>query len=324
MKILVTGASGFLGFAIAKKLRQQGHEIINFSRSSPEKLFTIGVDTFEGDLLESADLLDLFETHQFDAVFHVAGKIAMWGDWSDFYNINVLGTKLLLELSKTYGVKKFIYTSSPSVAFGQDDLKGVDESVGYPEEYFSMYARSKAMAEQTVLKMNSQEFLTCALRPHLIFGPGDENLIPRLLNAHRTGKLKRVGNGDNLVDVIYVDNAADAHIEAFKHLNYQSGVDGEAFFIGQGPVNLWSFIDQIMEKHQLPKVTKSISFKKAYAIGSVIETGLKILGKKNVDPPMTRFVAMQLAKSHYFSHKKAEERLHWKPQISLEKGIQSL
>lgn len=324
MKILVTGASGFLGFAIAKKLKAEGHEVVNFSRRAPEKLFAIGVNTFEGDLREAADVGDLFETHQFDAVFHVAGKVAMWGDWNDFYSINYQGTKTLLEAAKNYGVKKFIYTSTPSVAFGQDDLKGADESIGYPSEYFSMYARSKSMAEQLVLKENSAEFLTCALRPHLIFGPGDENLIPRLLQAHRIGKLKRVGEGDNLVDVVYVDNAADAHIEAFKHLAYKSGVDGEAFFIGQGPVNLWQFIDRIMEKHELPKVTKSISFKKAYAIGTVIEAGLKILGKKNVDPPMTRFVAMQLAKSHYFSHQKAHVRLNWSPKISIDEAINNL
>lgn len=324
MKILVTGASGFLGFAIAKKLRAQGHDIVNFSRRAPEKLFAIGVDTFEGDLKEASDLRDLFETHQFDAVFHVAGKIAMWGDWSDFLQINYLGTKLLLELAKTYGVKKFIYTSSPSVAFGKNDLLGVDESVGYPEEYLSMYAKSKAMAEQEVLKANCAEFLTCALRPHLIFGPGDENLIPRLLKSHCTGKLKRVGNGENLVDVVYVDNAADAHIQALEHLSFNSGVDGEAFFIGQGPVNLWNFIDQIMQKHQLPKVSKEISFKKAYAIGSVIEAGLKLTRKVDIDPPMTRFVAMQLAKSHYFSHKKAQERLHWSPKVTLDQAISNL
>jgi len=324
MKVLVTGASGFLGYSIARKLREQKYEVINFSRSHPEKLAAIGVHTITGDLSSPEDIRDLFEKEKFDVVFHVGGKIAMWGDWKDFFSINYLGTKVMLELAKVHGVKKFIYTSSPSVSFGNQDLLGVDEATAYPDKYYSMYAQSKSMAEQEVLKANSEDFLTCALRPHLIFGPGDENLIPRLLNAHRLGKLKRVGDGNNLVDVIYVENAADAHLKAFEKLTWNSGVDGKPFFIGQGPVNLWNFIDQVMEKNDLPKVTKSISFNKAYTIGSIIEAGLKLTGQTKIDPPMTRFVAMQLAKSHYFSHEKAQHDLGWTPKISLEDAINEL
>ena len=177
------------------------------------------------------------------------------------------------------------------------------------------------LAEKSVLAANDNKFFTVSLRPHLIFGPGDLNLIPRLIEARKKNKLKIVGDGKNKVDVIYVENAAHAHLLALKALDTNPKVRGQAYFIGQGPVVLWDFINLILKQKNLPPVTKKIPLSVAYAIGAVIELVLKITGNADVHPPMSRFIALQLGKSHYFSHKNAEMDLGFTPKFSIEEAI---
>lgn len=324
MNILVTGGGGFLGSYIVKKLLEKGHHVTSFSRNSHPLLEKLKVKTIKGDLKDPISIRTALK--DIEVVFHVASKISMWGKWSDFYQVNFLGTKYLIDIAKEMGVKKFIYTSTPSVAFGKEDLKGADETIPYPKEYLSLYARSKALAEEYVLKANEEgKFLTTSLRPHLIFGPGDNNLIPKIVEAHKKKKLKRIGNGKNLVDVIYVENAADAHILALEALERNPKLGGEAYFIGQDkPVKLWDFIDEIMKVHDLNPVKRSIPFPLAYTMGALMEKSFSAIKRYDSDPPMTRFVAMQLAKSHYFDHTKAKNNLNFNPKISIEEGLTRL
>jgi nucleoside-diphosphate-sugar epimerase len=324
MKILVTGAGGFLGQHIVKLLLKEGHEVTNFSRSTYPELDAMGVPTIQGDIRDKEKVIDAFTP--FEAVFHVASKVAMWGNWDDFYDINVTGTENVIEACQTHGISKLVYTSTPSVVFGKDDIKGADETQPYPLEHISLYARSKAMAERKVLSANGVKGVyTVSLRPHLIFGPGDKNIIPRLVQAHKENRLKQVGDGRNLVDVLYVENAALAHIQAFNKLDKNSPVAGKAYFLGQErPVILWEFIDKILNIHGLPPVKKKVSGKKAYMVGKVIEAGLGMLKKYDVDPPMTRFVALQLSKSHYFDHKNAFNDFGYHPPIGIEEGLSKL
>ncbi len=320
MKILVTGAGGFLGYYIARDLKALGHEVYNFSRSHHKDLDELAITTRLGNL-NDPDSIDK-ALDKIEAVFHVAGKVAMWGKWEDFYQTNTIGTKNLVDACLKKGIQKFIYTSTPSVVFGSGDIENGDETLEYPNEFLSLYAKSKMLAEKYVLQKNSKEFLTCAIRPHLIFGPRDKNIIPRLLEAAKKEKLKKIGSGNNLVDIIYVENAAKAHIQAFQSITPDSPISGSPYFIGQeAPVNLWDFINKILKAHGQKTVSKSISVKSAYSIGAVIEFILKFLRVWNVHPPMTRFVALQLGKSHYFSHKKAKNDFDYSPDITIDEAI---
>jgi nucleoside-diphosphate-sugar epimerase len=323
MRILVTGGGGFLGSYIIKELlKNPTYLITNFSRHSYPNLEEMGVPTIKGDLRKKEDV-DRALKYGFDAVFHVAALAGVWGRHKDFYEINFLGTKNLLEASKTHGVQKFIYTSTPSVVFDQKDLLGVGEECAYAKKFLTSYAQTKAMAEKLVLEMNnSGSFLTCALRPHLIWGPGDPHLFPRVIQKGKEGKLRIVGDGENLVDIIYVENAAHAHVEAFHHLTPGSVVCGEAYFLGQEkPVKLWDFINEVLGHVKIPPVVKSIDVASAYWLGLILEKIFKLLGIYKPEPPMTRFVALNLGKSHYFSHEKAKKHFGYTPSISIEEGL---
>jgi len=324
MNILVTGGGGFLGRAIINQLIHKKYKVTNFSRSLYPELEKLGVTCIQGDIKNPHDVLKACEGQS--AIIHVASKVGMWGRWNDFYDTNVLGTENIITSCLKHGIQKLIYTSSPSVVFGKNDLQNADETTPYPSKYLGHYAHSKSLAEKKVLKANnSPKLLTTALRPHLIFGENDPNLIPRLVQAAREGKLKQVGSGQNLVDVIYIENAAHAHILALEKLSALSPICGKAYFLGQeAPVNLWNFINKILNIHGLPPIKKTVSFRKAYVIGAVIEKTLKLLKKYSVDPPMTRFIALQLGKSHYFSHKNAFTELGYKPLVPTEEALSRL
>lgn len=324
MKILVTGGGGFLGKSLIKKLLEKNHHVFNFSRSHYPELERQGVTCHQGDISNLKDVSKALEGKE--AVFHLASRVGMWGKWEDFYNTNVKGTENIIKSCQRLAIKQLIYTSTPSVVFGKDDLINANESTPYPQKYLGHYAHSKSLAEQKILKANdSSKLLTTALRPHLIFGKDDPNLIPRLVKAAKKRKLKQIGSGKNLVDVIAVENAAHAHILALEKLYEGSPICGKAYFLGQdSPVNLWDFIGKILNIHGLPPLTKKISFKKAYMLGALIEKVLSLTKNYSADPPMTRFVALQLSKSHYFSHKKAFLDLGYKPIISTEEALQRL
>lgn len=320
MKVFITGGGGFLGSHIVDQLLKEGHEITSYSRGDYPELRSKGVKTVQGSLSDREKLIESCKDH--DVFFHTASKVAMWGKVEDFYQTNVVGTQNALNAAKENGIKQFIYTSTPSVVFGDHSLSGVNEETPYPEKSYSRYGSSKAQAEKWVLEQNGVEISTVSLRPHLIFGPRDRNLIPRLVDAAKKGRLKIVGDGKNRVDVLYVENAANAHVKAWQALiEKPEKVGGQAYFIGQGPVVLWDFINEILEHYRVPSVQKKIPFKKAFKIGGVIEKGAELLGVYNWHPPMTRFVALQLSKDHYFSHQKAMVDLGWKPEVSIKEAL---
>jgi len=318
--ILVTGGGGFLGTAICKKLLEKKYNVINFSRNEYIHLTEAGITTRKGNLTDCGSIKAALEG--IDAIFHVAAIAGVWGKESDYYNTNFLGTQNLVNEAKAAGIKYFIYTSTPSVVFGKDDIENGDESTPFPDNYLTHYARTKSMAEKLVLSSIDESFYSMALRPHLIWGPNDPHIIPRLVKKAKAGKLKRVGAGNNLVDVIYVDNAAEAHIQALEALAIKPSLAGNAYFIGQErPVNLWEFINSILSHSNVDLVDTSISFSAAYKIGAIFEGLFKLAGIHKPEPPMTRFVATQLAKSHFFSHAKANKDFGYVPSISIEEGL---
>lgn len=318
--ILVTGAGGFLGRYIVKILQSKGHTVHGLGRSVHQDLVDRGVIWHQCDIKNFQDVLRA--TKNIDAVIHCASKIAMWGDWSEFLAINVQGTQNIVKACLENNVKKLVYTSTPSVVFGRESINGGDESLPYPDNSVSRYGRSKAMAEKYVLAVDQTKLQTCALRPHLIFGPGDDHLVPRLVDAAKRGRLKIIGDGENKVDVIAVENAAIAHVQALEALGENSVVNAQAYFVAQNePVNLWEFTNQLLEIHGEKKISQNIGFKLAYAIGACCEFIAKIFRIKKDNLPMTRFVAMQLAKSHWFSHKKAASHFNYNPKLTTEQAL---
>ena len=296
--------------------------VTNFSRHSYPELEDLGVPTIKGDLKKKEDVEHALN-QGFDAVFHVAALAGVWGKFEDYYDINFLGTKNLLESAITHGVQKLVYTSTPSVVFNKDDILGAGEEQPYATKFLNPYAETKTMAEKLVLESNNSEtFMTCAIRPHLIWGPGDPHIFPRLIEKGKQGKLRIVGDGENLVDIIYVENAAIAHVLAFENLSRSSRVCGQAYFVGQErPVKLWDFINQVLGFVKVDPITRSIDVSSAYRLGWIMEKAYKALGINKPEPPMTRFVALNLGKSHYFSHEKARRDFGYVPRFTIEEGL---
>ncbi len=323
MNTLVTGGGGFLGRYVVEQLVARGDRVRALCRGSYGELDALGVQTVRASLTDRRATVEA--CRGIDVVYHLAGVAGIWGPWEHFHSVNVLGTQNIVQGCRQHGVARLVYTSSPSVTFDGSDQNGVDESVSYPARWLCHYPHSKALAEQHVLAANgSGGLLTCSLRPHLIWGPRDRHLIPRLLARARAGRLRRVGDGTNLIDMIYVENAATAHLQAADALTANSPVAGRAYFISQGePVNCWGWIDEILALADLPPIKKSISPSAAWKAGAAMELLWRVLRLKS-EPPMTRFLAAQLATSHYFDISRAREDFGYRPIVSTEEGMRRL
>jgi nucleoside-diphosphate-sugar epimerase len=322
MRALVTGGGGFLGGAIVRRLLDRGIEVRSFSRKPHESLTALGVEQRQGDLDDMNAVMEAVEGC--DPVFHVAAKAGVWGPFALYYRPNVIGTQYVLQACRLHGVRRLVYTSTPSVVFAGHDIEGGNESLPYPKRFETHYAATKATAEQLVLNSNGPDLATVALRPHLIWGPGDNHLLPRLYDRARKGQLRRVGIVPKRVDTIYVDNAADAHLQAFDRLAPGAPPAGRAYFISQGePTPLWELIDRLLAAAGLPPVRRTISPGLAYAAGWTLETVYALLSRPE-EPRMTRFLARQLSTAHWFDISAARRDLGYSPAVSTEEGLRRL
>lgn len=322
MKALVTGGGGFLGKAIVSRLIGGGNEVISFSRGDYPELRRLGVVVAGGDITDADAVVSAAKGC--DVVFHVAAKAGIWGPYKEYYSTNVKGTENVIEACKVHRIRRLIYTSSPSVVFSGGDMEGVDESVPYPETYHAHYPKTKAMAERMVLEANGEELATVALRPHLIWGPGDNHLTPRLIDRGKSGRLVKVGDRPHLVDCIYIDNAAEAHLLAADRLTPGSAIAGKAYFISQGvPVDIGELMDRIIGTAGLSPIRRTVSPGIVYAAGWLMETLYAILGIRK-EPPMTRFLAKQLSTAHWFDINAARRDLGYTPSVSIEQGLHRL
>lgn len=318
-QVLVTGGGGFLGGAIVKLLLQRGVSVRSFSRSPHADLQAAGVDHVCGDLAQPKAVAAAVAGC--DVVFHVAAKAGVWGAYQDFYQANVIGTKNIIDACRQHAVSRLVYTSSPSVVFDGHDMEGVDESAPYPTHYHAPYPQTKAEAERLLLAANDVELATVALRPHLIWGPGDQHLVPRILDRGRKKALRIIGDTTCLVDTIYIDNAAEAHVLAAEHLNIGSCVAGKSYFLSNGePIPLWDMVNRILAAGALPPVQKRISPSVAYAVGAALEAIYHTLRIKS-EPRMTRFMAKELSTAHWFNINAARRDFGYEPKISIDEGM---
>lgn len=323
MKILVTGGGGFIGMALMRRLSKEGHELINFSRKSYEEHQALGVSSINGDISKSEEVKEACKG--VDVVFHVASKVGVWGSYSSFYKTNVEGTQNIIQSCLYHGVDSLIYTSSASVVFGGKDLQGVDESTPYPKTALSHYTATKAEAEDLVLKANCDRLKTISLRPHIVWGPGDTQIIPKILERARTGKLRKLGKKEVLIDITHIDNFIDAQVLALDKLGMnraKNEVEGKAFFITNGQaIKTWDFINAILVNAGLEPVHRTLPKSVALFIAFLLESSYKLFRLKG-DPFITRFLIKELCSSHWFDITAARDLLAYHPRVSFEEGME--
>ena len=315
--ILVTGGGGFLGKAIVKKLVAENLAVTSFSRNFYPELKNMGVTQIQGDLVDKSAVIKALE--KMDVVYHVAAKFGIWGPLKDFIPVNVTGTQNVINACLENSVQQLIYTSSPSVIFDEKDMENVDESVPYPKKYMASYPETKAMAEKLVKNAAKKGMKTIILRPHLIWGPEDNHFLPTIIK--RAKRLKRVGQKEYLVDTIYVDNAADAHIMASEKLFENPSLSGNVYFISQDePMPIYKIINSFLDAAGLPPMKGQISEKTVYMAGSIIEFVYKFFNIKG-EPLITKLGAKELATSHWFNISRAKKDLGYYPKVSTQEGL---
>jgi nucleoside-diphosphate-sugar epimerase len=303
-------------------LLEEGWTVASFSRGRYPELEARGVACHTGDLADGAAVNDAFRNA--DVVFHVAARAGIWGEYAEYHAANVVGTQNVIQACRQNGVRKLVYTSTPSVVMNGRDIRNGDENLPLAQDYLCHYAATKAQAERLVLAANGPDLATVALRPHIIWGPGDNQILPRLAEKCRAGRLWLIGHGDNLVDTVFVDNAAKAHLDAARCLEAGAPPAGRVYFVSQGdPRPVRSILNEFLRAASLPPVTESIPVSVAYATAWLMETCYRIFGISG-DPPLTRFFVLQMAREHYFDISAARKDLGYSPAVSIEEGMERL
>ena len=322
VRALVTGGGGFLGRAVIAQLLDRGWDVRSFARGAYPDLAARGVEVRRGDLGDARAL----ETAVggCDVVFHLAARVGVGGSAVQYRATNVVGTSNVIAACRRRGIGRLVFASSPSVVHAGHDLAGVSEALPYPTRHLAAYPATKAAAERLVLAANGSSLATTALRPHLVWGPGDTHLVPELLRRARRGRLRFVGQGDALIDATYVDNAAEAHVLAAERLAADGAPAGRPYFVANGePRPVRELVNAILRATGLPEERRTVPFPVAYAAGALLELAWH-LARRTDDPPLTRFVASQLNTAHWFDLSAARRDLGYEPRVSTAEGLARL
>jgi nucleoside-diphosphate-sugar epimerase len=321
MKVLVTGGAGFLGGGLCRGLLARGDTPISFQRRHSAALEALGVEQRLGDLADAAAVQRAFEG--VDAVLHNAARAGQWGSRESYFSANVTGTDNVIAACRARGITRLVYTSTPSVTHsGRTPVEGGNETnTPYGEHFKAWYPASKKIAEQRLLAANDGKLATVALRPRLIWGPGDTQLLPRLVDRAVAGRLRFVGDGENRMDTTFIENAVDAHLRALDALQPAAACAGRAYFISNGePLSAREIVNDLLRAADAPEVDKSIPFAAAYAAGAALELAWRLL-RLDGEPPMTRFLAEQLSTPHWYDISAAERDFGYRPRVSVAEGL---
>ncbi|MCU0113396.1 NAD-dependent epimerase/dehydratase family protein [Curtobacterium poinsettiae] len=315
MKVLVTGASGFLGQATAAAVRDAGHEVRTFQRRPSG---VAGVQDVAGTMTDDAALARAVDG--VEAVVHLAAKVSLAGDPADFARVNVDGTRSLLRAARAAGAARFVFVSSPSVAHTGSSLVGADAGPAEPSRARGDYARTKAAAELLALDADAPDFAVVAVRPHLVWGPGDTQLVGRIVERARAGRLPLLDSGAALIDTLYVDNAATAMVAALERVT-DDGVHGNAYVVTNGePRPVAHLLAGICTASGVRPPQWHVPAAVARAAGSVVEAVWRVRPGED-EPPMTRFLAEQLSTAHWFDQRRTRRDLQWTPSVSIDEGL---
>ncbi len=316
MHALVTGGGGFLGLELVKQLLAAGYRVRSFARQHHAVLDRLGVASVRGDLTHAEAVQRAVQG--VDIVFHVAARAGVWGKRQLYYDTNVIGTQHVVAACLRHKTKYLIYTGSPSVTFDGRAQEGVNEDTPYTQKFFCAYQETKTIAERYALQNRCPDLYTVALRPHLIWGVGDPHFLPRLL-AH-SKRLRFIGEGTNLIDTTYVSDAAAAHVCAAQALRHNHALSGRSYFISGGePQRVSVFLNALLTACGRPARHKKIPRRIGLCLGTLCETIFRALGSQR-EPPLTYFVAAQLAKAHWYDISRAKQELGYNPQVSLTQG----
>ncbi|KSU66399.1 NAD-dependent epimerase/dehydratase family protein [Arthrobacter sp. NIO-1057] len=318
-RVLVTGASGMLGGAVAQLLRDKGHHVRTFQRRAS----TGASDEVQGSLTNQEAVARAVES--MDAVIHLAAKVSFTGHWQEFVDTNITGTNNLLTAARSAGIRDFVFVSSPSVAHFGDALAGAEAGTANPQLAHGHYARSKAAAELDALAADSEDFRVTAIRPHVVWGPGDTQLVERVIQRAKAGRLPLLDHGAALIDTTYIDNAASAIVRGLERMDH---AHGRALVVTNGePRPVGELIAGICQAGGAPAPKLNVPGWLARGAGSVIEKVWLAAGSKGLvhdEPPMTRFLAEQLSTAHWFDQRETHKVLDWKPVVSIDEGIAKL
>lgn len=314
MRVLVTGATSLIGRQTVAALRARGHDITALQRSELPGVHTVTGSITDGDAVAQA-------CADQDALIHLAAKVGVVGDWHEYEQTNVDGTRILLDSARESGVQRFVHVSSPSVAHAGEPLIGTTATPADPTHTNGHYSTSKAFAEIAALEASSGEMPVVAIRPHLVWGPGDTQLIGRIVERAQQGRLALIGSGTALIDTTYVSNAADALVAALDHA---PDIAGKAFVVSNGePRTVRELFERIVDAAGLADRPKRVPVRAAMVAGSALERVWARSGR-TTDPPITRFLAEQLSTAHWFDQRTTRAALQWQPRISLDEGFERL
>lgn len=301
-------------------LRERGDEVVVVARGDYPQLASLGASLVRADITDLPALTGAADGC--DVVFHAAAKAGVWGSHESYYKPNVVGTEMLIAACLATRVPKLVFTGSPSVVFdGRDQANGTS-ALPYAHPPSSHYSGTKAASERLVLKANSKPLATVSLRPHLIYGPGDPHLVPRVIDRASKGRLALVGDGTNRVSLTFIDNAAAAHVQAADRLSFNATCAGRAYFINDPePVVFGEWLTTLVARLGLPPIKRRLSIPTAAAIGGALEFVWKAFGLSG-EPPLTRSVALNLGISHWYSIEEAVRDFGFAPPVKAEDGFE--